>query len=77
MKSPGFVRKDDLKLQFTWDALHNSDPFSMHTAVHADVKRALEWHAARKPAQVQQQRERIMRQLELEADKLLFAFIAI
>ncbi len=49
----------------------------MHTAVHADVKRALEWHAARKPAQVQQQRERIMRQLELEADKLLFAFIAI
>ena len=77
VKAPGFDRKDDQKLQFTWDALHNSDPFSMHTAVHADVERALEWHAARKPAQVHQQRERIMRQLESEADKLWFALIAI
>jgi len=44
--------EDELKLQFTLDAVNGINPFATHAAVHQDVADALRWQAERSPQQV-------------------------
>ena len=63
-------KEDELKLEFTYSALHDVDPFATHTVAPADVAAALAWQADRSPEQVLCEREEIMRKLEAEAGGL-------
>ena len=68
--------EDELKLQFTLDAVNGINPFATHAAVHQDVADALRWQAERSPQQVCSQREQIMRKLEDEAAELRYALVS-
>ena len=55
---------DASKLRFTLDALAQPDPFQQSVQLEPDVLRALDWMAARTPAQAMKDREQIVAELE-------------
>jgi hypothetical protein len=59
---------DEKKLRFTIDALRQPDPFVRETSLTQEVVNAIKWQAARTPLQVMGERERIMGELEAEAN---------
>ena len=69
-------KEDELKLDFTLDAVEGTNPFATQAAVHQDVADALRWQAERSPQQVCSQREQIMRKLEDEAADLRYASVS-
>ena len=71
-----FEKEDELKMDFTLDALNGPNPFATQAAVHQDVEAALRWQAARSPQQACRQRERIMRDLESEAKEMRCEFVS-
>ncbi len=62
-------KQDEIKkLRFTIDALKQPDPFAREQSLTQEVVEAIRWQAARTPLQVMGERERIMSELETEAN---------
>lgn len=55
---------DELKLQFTIDAVRLADPFVTGTKIPTDVQECIEWISQRTSSEVRNEREAIIQRLE-------------